>query len=70
VERYVTGQAGTQSGITALGVTSLTTSRAAPERLAGLIRDHRPPRETKETDEISARRYDRWPSTVFRCGAC
>ncbi|MDQ3765080.1 MAG: ISAs1 family transposase [Actinomycetota bacterium] len=40
IERYVTDSTGGQSAVAVLGVTSLTPAHAAPERLAGLVRDH------------------------------
>jgi predicted transposase YbfD/YdcC len=41
IERYVTGPTGTpRSAVAALGLTSLTHTRAAPEQVATFVRDH------------------------------
>ncbi len=41
IERYVTGPTGTpRSAVAALGLTSLTDTRATPEQVATLVRDH------------------------------
>ncbi|MGH3901595.1 MAG: ISAs1 family transposase [Pseudonocardiaceae bacterium] len=41
IERYVTDPTGTpRSAVAALGVTSLTDTRATPEQIAGLVREH------------------------------